>query len=79
MARSVIWTFHHPDGQYIGQAVAFAAEVAFCACMRLSGTSVADEEVKFEPIEELSGKITYNSSEFVVTGSAWGIYVPALE
>jgi hypothetical protein len=35
----------------------------------VSGTSVAEQEVRFEPNDELSGRIMYASREFIVTGS----------
>jgi hypothetical protein len=60
------WLIYRSDGQYVGQAKAFAATVAFCQYMVLLGDEIREDEVVVKTIDSNTREIRYDSESFVL-------------
>jgi hypothetical protein len=61
------WNIYMADGRYLGQATAFAPHTAFCRFMLVSGKQVAETDIEFETIDDESGRVIYESEEYVLS------------
>jgi hypothetical protein len=71
------WNIYMADGRYLGQASGFAPHTAFCRFMSVSGRQVAETDIHFEDINNDSGRIVYETEEFVLSSQGAEIFIPA--